>query len=59
MKFDAPFSFVVFLGMLHYLLWGMPVSGRTVTRNLKFVAQYSNIGRLLALNGSTTRVATL
>ena len=33
---DAPFSFVVFLGMLHYSLWEMPVRGRTVTRNLKF-----------------------
>ena len=32
---DAPFSFVVFLGMLHYSLWEMPVRGRTVTRNLK------------------------
>ena len=32
---DAPFSFVVFLGMLHYSLWEMPVCGQTVTRNLK------------------------
>ena len=31
---DAPFSFVVFLGMLHYSLWEMPVRGQTVTRNL-------------------------
>ena len=37
MKLDALFSFhfVVFLGMLHHLLWGMPVRGRTVTHNLK------------------------
>ena len=33
---DAPFSFVVFLGMLHYSLWEMPVRGRTVTHNLKY-----------------------
>ena len=36
MKLDTPFSFVVFLGMLHQWLWGMPVHGRTVTRNLKW-----------------------
>ena len=35
MKLEAPFSFVVFLRMLHYWLWGMPVRGWTVTRNLK------------------------
>ena len=34
MKLDAPFSFVVFLGVFHYRLWGMPVRGRTVTHNL-------------------------
>ena len=33
-KVDTPFSFVVCLGMFHYLLWEMPVHGRTVTRNL-------------------------
>ncbi len=39
---DAPFSFVVFLGMLHYSLWEMPVRGRTVTRNLKRVVKLFN-----------------
>ena len=34
-NFDAPFSFVVLLGVLHYSLWEMPVRGRTVTCNLK------------------------
>ena len=34
-KLDALFSFMAFLGMLHYWLWGMPVRGQTVTRNLK------------------------
>ena len=49
---DAPFSFVVFLGMLHYSLWEMPVRGRTVTRNLKY--NYSIIN-LIIIRGEPER----
>ena len=47
-KLDTEFSFAVRLaiGMLHYSLWEMLVCGRTVTRNLNFLALNWTMHRL-------------